>query len=259
MADVGKYRQALSAGMQRRIPAFQRAAPFSARVELISEDIRQFTDSAELNAIPTRELSVAVGMTMRGPFDFTLTVSPSFTSWRSDTLASVGAAGVSLRLADGRRLADAQLVLEADANSRFQRVRVEDKRRWRMGDFHVTSRARLGWSHDAPLQEQFILGGYDGFGGLHTTERRGDQEAMAGVSVARSVFGPIRLRGEMMTGAVGRGNGLFVRRAGTVYGQFITGGRLGGELRSDVLTVQIERGFNTAHGGIWFIRLGQWF
>jgi hypothetical protein len=57
------------------------------------------------------------------------------------------------------------------------------------------------------LQQLYFLGGYDGFGGLRTTERRGEQEAMAGLAISRPVFGPIRGIGEIMTGAMGSGPG----------------------------------------------------
>jgi hypothetical protein len=104
-----------------------------------------------------------------------------------------------------------------------------------------------------------VLGGFDGFAGLRTTERRGEQEAMAGLALKRQAFGPIRAIGEMMVGAIGAGGGFLRRVDGTDYGAIISGFRVGGEMRAGPIDVTFARGFNSAKGDVWFIRLGQWF
>lgn len=257
--DIGKYRQEFRGSLLRRIPAFQRAAPLIASFRTISEDVRVFTDSAELNPIATRELELAAGVSGRVPFGFTLGITPTFKWWRGGASPEVGAVGLSVRLANSMRLTDAHTLVEAEVNSRYQRFHAETKHQWQIGDVDVMPRVRLSWSRKAPVQRLFFLGGFDGFGGLRTTERRGEQEAMAGIAFRRPAFGPIQAIGEFTVGAIGSGAGFLTRREGTVFGQVISGGRVGGEIHTDVLDVRMERGFNSARGDIWFIRLGQWF
>ncbi len=257
--DVSKYRQEFQAGLRRRIPAFQRAAPLIARFSAVSEDIRIFGDSAELNPVSTRELSVAAGISAHVPLGFTLNITPNFRWWGSGDVTQVGAVGLSLRLTDGERITETHTIIEGELNSRFQRVHLETKHDWRLPFVDVVPRARVSWSRRAPLQQLYFLGGYDGFGGLRTTERRGEQEAMAGLAISRPVFGPIRGIGEIMTGAMGSGPGFLRRVSGSPFGQVITGGRVGAEIQTTVLNVLVQRGFNSAGGDIWFVRLGQWF
>ncbi len=257
--DIGKYRQEFRGGLLRRIPAMQRAAPLVASFRSVSEDIRIFTDSGERNPVFTRSLELAVGVSGQLPGGFAIGITPIVRLWRVAGTAAVGAAGLNVRMADGVRIVDARTVLEGEVNSRYQRVHFDGKHAWDLGTVEVVPRLRVGWSRNAPLQEQFFLGGYDGFGGLRTTQRRGEQEAMAGLALKRPLFGPIRASGEVTVGAIGVGNGFLTRQLGTVYGQVITGWRVGGEIRTAVLDVHVERGFNSVHGDIWFFRLGQWF
>ncbi len=257
--DIGKYRQEFRGGLLRRIPALQRAAPLVASFRTVSEDVRIFTDSGERNPVFTRSLELAAGVSGRLPRGFAVAITPIVRLWRVAGSASIGAAGLNVRMADGVRIVDARTVLEGEVNSRYQRVHFDGKHTWGLGVFELVPRVRVGWSRNAPLQEQFFLGGYDGFGGLRTTQRRGEQEAMAGLALKRPLFGPIRASGEVTVGAIGAGNGFLTRQVGTVYGQVITGWRVGGEIRTGVLDVHVERGFNSVHGDIWFFRLGQWF
>ena len=256
--DIGKYRQEFRAGLLRRIPAFQHAAPFIATMRTVNEDVRVFTDSSELLPVNTRELELAAGVSGRLPAGLTLGITPSFRAWRVGSSPGVGAAGLTVRLVRGSVLT-APTRLEGDLNTRFQRVHLESRLDWQVGSVEIVPSVRASWAHNAPLQDQFILGGYDGFPGLRTTERRAEQEAMAGIAFKRQAFGPVRAVAEYDMGAVGNGDGFLRRQVNTTNGQILTGVRLGGEMRISVLDVHVERGFNSAHGDRWFIRLGQWF
>jgi NTE family protein len=257
--DIGKYRQEFRAGLLRRIPVLQRAAPFLATLRLVNEDVRIFTDSSELTPVSTREVEVAAGVSGRLPAGFALGVTPSFRAYHSRGFADVGAVGLSFRLTHGGSFFTAPTRLEADVNTRFQRVHFETRPSWQFGTLEVVPRARVSWSRLAPLQDQYFLGGYDGFAGLRTTERRGEQEAMAGLALKRQAFGPVRAIGEFMVGAIGAGTGFLRRVPDTYYGQIISGYRLGGEMRAGPVDVTFARGFNSVRGDVWFIRLGQWF
>ncbi len=259
MFDIGKYRQEFRAGLLRRIPVFQRAAPFIATIRLVNEDVRIFTDSSELIPVSTREVELAAGVSGRLPAGFALGVTPSFRAYHSKGFADVGAVGLTLRLTHGGPLLTASTRFEVDMNTRFQRAHFETRPSWQFGTVEVVPRARVSWSRLAPLQDQFILGGYDGFAGLRTTERRGEQEAMAGIALKRQAFGPVRAVGEYMVGAIGAGTGFLRRVPDTNYGQVLSGFRLGGEMRAGPIDVTFARGFNSSKGDVWFIRLGQWF
>ncbi len=258
MFDIGKYRQEFRAGLLRRIPVRQRAAPFIATLRLVNEDIRFFTDSAELTPTSTQEVEVAAGVSGRLTAGFAIGVTPGFRAYHSKGFADVGAVGITVRITHGALLS-APTRLEADMNTRFQRVHFETRPSWQLGAVEVVPRVRVSWSRLAPLQHQFILGGFDGFAGLRTTERRGDQEAMAGLALKRQVFGPVRAIGEIMVGAIGAGPGFLRRVPATHYGDLLTGYRLGAEMRAGPIDVTFARGVNSARGDVWFIRLGQWF
>ncbi len=258
--DVGKYRQEYRAGLRRRIPVFQRAAPLLTEVRSVTEDIRIFTDSGtELHPITTRDMSIAAGVSGRGPLGLLLSLTPNIRWWRGGAVDGVSALGVTLRLAKGDHIVDRPLSIDGELNTRFQRLQLESKRTWSIPLVDLTPRLRVGWSRQAPLQQQFVLGGYDGFAGLQTTERRGEQEAMVGLAASRAVLGPIRGIAEIMTGATGSGPGFLRRDPNTSSGQVITGARIGAGIRTDVLSLLVQRGFNSAGGDLWFVRLGQWF
>ncbi len=259
MFDISKYRQEFLGGLLRRIPAFQHAAPLVATARLVSEDVRVFDDSLERAPIPTREVEVAAGLSGRLPAGITLGVTPSVSLFHVGDRPQLGAVGMKLLFTHGGGYFSSSTRVEADVNTRFQRVHLETRHRWQVGSIDVIPRARLGWSHQAPVHQQFVLGGYDGFGGLRTTERRGAQEAMVGVTLKRQLFGPVRGTVEGMLGAVGVENGFLRREPDTIYGQRITGYRLGAEMRIGPIDIRVARGFNTAKRDNWFIRMGPWF
>ncbi len=257
-ADVGKYRQELRAGLRRRIPVLHRAVPLVATIRTVSEEIRIFTDSAELTAVGTREVELAAGLGAKLARGFNISVTPNFRTWRAGT-PSVGAVGISVHIAEDRRNTLPHGSLDAEVNTRFQRAQFEYVHRFDIGALSVTPKVRAGWTHRAPLEQQFVLGGYDGFPGLRTTERRGEQEAMLGLGLARDAYGPFRAVLQFSAGAIGTGGGFLVRRAGTHAGEITAGARAGIEVRAGILTIQIARGFNNVGGDVWFIRLGPWF
>ncbi|MBL0170195.1 MAG: patatin-like phospholipase family protein [Gemmatimonadaceae bacterium] len=257
--DFGKFRQEWRAGMRRQIPAFANVVPLIANVRAVSEDILLYSDNSERDVIGTRELSIAMGVSRRLRGGFRVDVAPTARWWRVAQETAVNAVGLHVLLADGAHAADTRTIVEGEANTRFLRLHAESNMVWRLGAFRIVPKARVSWSRRAPLQEQFFLGGYDGFGGLRTTELRAEQEAMVGLSLARIIVGPIRALGEISAGSMGSGAGFLRPHAGTAYGQLIRGGRIGGEVRAGAFNVLIQRGFNSEGGDLWFVRIGQWF
>jgi hypothetical protein len=258
IADVGKYRQELRASVRRRVPAFARAVPLVAQVGTIGEDVRIFTDSAELASVGTREFEFAAGVGRTLERGFAVAFLPYVRAWRG-VGADVGAAGVRLQVAQDRRGSPPHAMLEADVNTRFQRAHVELTRSYTLASVDVTPIARVGWSRRAPLQQQFVLGGFAGFPGLRTTERRGAHEAMLGLDLSRRAFGPVRALVQLRAGAIGTDGDFLARQEGTPNGEWLGGARLGIELHVGVLTMQVARGVNSVGGDTWFLRIGQWF
>jgi hypothetical protein len=68
-------------------------------------------------------------------------------------------------------------------------------------------------------------------------------------------------RGDVMAGALGNGK-VFLHRTGgdstSFYGQWVTGARVGLEVRTPVLDIRLEQGFNDAGRSHSFIRIGSW-
>lgn len=258
IADVGKYRQELRAGVRRRVPAFARAVPLVAQTSTIGEDVRIFTDSAELTPIATREVEFAAGLGSTLERGLSFAVLPYVRAWRGGG-AEIGAVGARVRVAQDRRGSPPHAVLEADVNTRFQRAHVELTRRYTVASVSLTPIARLGWSRRAPLQQQFVLGGYAGFPGLRTTERRGAHEAMLGLDLSRRAYGPLSALVQVRAGAIGADGPFLAKQADTPFGELLGGARFGVELHAGVLNVQVARGINTAGGDVWFLRFGPWF
>ncbi len=258
IADFGKYRQEVRASARRRVPAFARAVPLVAQVGTIGEDVRIFTDSAEVAPIATREFEFAAGVGRTLERGFAVAILPYVRAWRGAD-AEVGAAGVRVHVAQDRRGSPPHAVFEADVNTRFQRAHVELTRSYTLASVDVTPVARVGWSRRAPLQQQFTLGGFAGFPGLRTTERRGAHEAMLGVDFTRRAYGPLRALVQLRAGAIGTDGAFLAKRAGTPFGELLGGARVGVDARIGVLTVQVARGINTVGGDTWFLRVGPWF
>ena len=256
--DVGKYRQEGRAGLRRRIPAFQRAVPLVASLRTVGEDVLLFTNSAELGTLATRDVEIAAGISTRLARGVLMTVTPNLRTWRTDE-PTVGAVGLSLRFVQDSGSNPRQAVLTGEVNTRYQRAHLDVAHRFASGALTMVPRLRAGWSTGAPIHQQFILGGFQGFPGLRTTERRGEQEAMLGFDLARDAYGPVRAIIQLGVGATGTGGGFLVRRADTPSGQIIAGARIGAELRAGVLAIQIARGLNNAGGDVWYVRLGEWF
>ena len=258
IADIGKWRDEVRASVRRRVPAFARAVPLVAQIRRVGESVRLFTDSGEDAPVATREAELAVGLGSTLERGLSFEVLPYLRAWRGPD-AELGAAGVQLRVAQDRRGSPPHAVLALDMNTRFQRAHLEWTRSHDLASINVTPVARLGWSRRAPLQQQFVLGGFAGFPGLRTTERRGAQEAMLGLDLSRRAYGPLRALVQLRAGSIGTDGAFLRKQEDTPYGELLAGARVGVELHAGVLHLQVARGVNSAGGDVWFLRFGPWF
>jgi predicted acylesterase/phospholipase RssA len=264
LVDVGKYRRELRSTLLQQVAVIGRAFPLYGSLSILSEDVRQFRDSVEFDPVDTEEVMFSAGLRPRLSALWSADLSVESRTWNEiggDSAAS--AFGVRLGLSRSSFARRAQFSFEARLNSEYHRLALELSAPLNAGGWvELTPRLRAGWSKDAPMHQTFSFGGNDGFAGFVTGERRGTHEAVASVTVARQIIGPVYARLEIMSGAVGSGSGFFVRdRAGAeaYHGEFVTGGRLGVEVRAPAIDIRLEHGYNNEGRNQAFVRIGRWF
>jgi predicted acylesterase/phospholipase RssA len=139
---------------------------------------------------------------------------------------------------------------------RYHRFDVHADLRFQLGQIVLRPRAAAGWGESLPLAALFTLGGPQGFPGLRTGERRGDQFAFASLTVLHRIRGPLYARAE-----VGRGRTALVSaRRPEVLSAAATGWVSGGELgfTADTPLGPVLIGYGVASNGrpVFKIRLG---
>jgi hypothetical protein len=264
LLDVGKYRRELRSTMLQQVGVIGRAFPLYGSLSAISEDVRQFRDSVEFDPVGTEEITLAAGVRPRLTSLWSADLSVESRSW-SKTSGSEAATSTGVRLGLYRSsfTRRAQFSFEGRINSEYHRLALEFSAPLQVGSwFEVTPKLRAGWSTNAPVHHTFAFGGNDGFAGFVIGERRGTHEALASVTVARRIVGPVYANLEAMSGAVGSGSGFFVRGrpdAEPYHGELVTGGRLGIEVRAPAIDIRLSHGYNDRHRNQAFVRIGRWF
>lgn len=124
---------------------------------------------------------------------------------------------------------------------------------FRPGGFAVTPILRLGWGEELPLQEQFPLGGTDGFPGLATEQLRGNQETYVGLDLSHPIRGKVRWE---VLAAAGRS-----ADSGNLLSpdDWLGGARAGLAVETPIGDVQAAYGLTTTGIDNVFVRIGRWF
>jgi predicted acylesterase/phospholipase RssA len=140
--------------------------------------------------------------------------------------------------------------------NRYRRADVHADLRVQLGQLILRPRAAAGWGEFLPLSALFTLGGPQGFPGLRTDERRGDQFEFASLTVLHRLRGPLYVRAE-----VGRGRTTVARaRRPEVVSMAATGAVSGAELGlgADTPLGPFLIGYGAASNGrpVFKIRLG---
>ena len=263
LLDVSKYRTQLRGTLLQNVSLTGRSLPLYASVAATSESVRQFRENVELESATTHDAVVSFGVRPRLNPKWTADFSAEVRTWSEpgigESRSAFGGEFVIARTSDEGQTLES---LEAMVNAAFQRVEFMVALPFSVRGLEITPNLRAGWGTSLPLQHTFSLGGTDGFAGFVSGSRRGSQEFVAGVALDRALIGPIYARGEVMTGAVGNGNGFLRRTADTTasyLGRFVTGGRIGFEVRTAALNIRVEQGYNDAKRNEAFIRIGRWF
>ncbi|MEA3246223.1 MAG: patatin-like phospholipase family protein, partial [Gemmatimonadota bacterium] len=260
VARFGAYEQDLLVALRPHADVIGEHRPFAAGVRLVHESVRLFVDAGELPSAETQEGEVFAGLQQNaeaGAWRYELLADSRL--WREPGRDTRGTWG--LRAAAFRAAGDYEMgsVAEALAFTDYQRARVDASRTFALGGVDVRLRARAGWGNRLPVQQEFTLGGADGFAGLRIGELRGSQEAFGSMRLSRLVAPQIRLAVEAMAGAIGDGSGFLVQRPGTHLGELHYGVRTGLEAATPIGPIRVEEGFaNTGARGL-LVRVGHWF
>ena len=171
----------------------------------------------------------------------------------SDSSASGDGSSAGLRATvrrpRGNWIADAELVW----SSTFQRVGVATSYLVQLGKWSLTPTARIGWGEELPLQDQFPLGGTQGFPGLATEQLRGNREVFGGLAVSHPISGFLRWEVLAAVGRSANGGDLFVSS------DWLGGARAGLAAETPIGDVQAAYGFTTTGIDNVFVRIGRWF
>jgi predicted acylesterase/phospholipase RssA len=223
-------------------------------LDLSHEDIRRFDrDGNTLPTMSTRELRAFAGYEHEYTNRWWLEGGVVGAAWHDSTRSNAGAAGVAAGVYQVNRQGDRLVDLSADVTTIYRRATADVMWPLSIGRLRVTPRVRYGWGEELPSQLSFTLGGEEGFPGLHIGERRGDREGYASTLLTYPVLGPLVMRVELAGGATAIGGDLLPREG------WLAGARAGLGLDTPVGPIRAEYGYNSAHRGTLFIRVGRWF
>lgn len=260
VARFGAYEQDVLAVLRPHADVIGEHRPFAAGVRLVHESVRMFVDAGELPSAETQEGELFTGLQQNaesGAWRYEVLADSRL--WREpgrDTRGTWGIRAAAFRAAGDYEMGS---VAEALAFADYQRARVDASRTFALGGVDLRLRARMGWGNRLPVQQQFTLGGADGFAGLRIGEIRGSQEAFGSARLSRLVVPQTRIAVEAMAGAMGDGHGFLQRRAGTHLGDLYYGVRTGLEAATPIGPIRVEEGFANTGARALLVRVGHWF
>ncbi len=250
---LDELRKELYTGVRRKFQLVRQLMDPTFTIRLATEDVRQFDqDGDELDELETREAIGFLGVERVLPDGWELGLGLQGHTWDEPGREDVSTAGVALRAVRASRLRGEVVRAEAVWTGLYQRASIDAELLATLGVVRLSPRLRVGWGEDMPLHQQYPLGGKDGFPGLHIGERRGDREAMAGVTLAAPVVGPLLARVEVATGRTAAGGSLLDDDG------WVGGIRAGLGADTPVGPVRFEYGYSTEDRGAVFVRLGEW-
>jgi predicted acylesterase/phospholipase RssA len=224
------------------------------RVRAADESIRIFeADGLELPKVGVQEALGTIGVERRLGNDWWLQAAALGHIWEQPDGTGRSTGGGLFRVERLGRITEEAVEAEALVTDAYQRVQLNASTTIRAVGLGVTPRVRAGWGEDLPLQARFPLGGFDGFPGLHITERRGQREAMVSLLISRKVTPRVTLRLEFAAGRSADEGDLLSAD------DWIGGARGGFSVETPIGPVRLEYGYNTADRGALLVRVGRWF
>jgi NTE family protein len=250
---VGELIQRIRLGL-RTTAVSQRALVPVLALGLSHEEIRVFDPQGnQLRSHLTQEALVFGGVEQMLGRDWSATLGGEARFWSDSVQANFSAFGGRIRVSKGTVPGEPVLRLEGAWTDRYQLVQAEVGPTLKKGRTTLRPSARYGWGDGLPEQSTFMLGGYDGFPGLHIGERRGDREVLARLTVGYRVAGPLQVRTDIATGQSANGG------AAVPGGRWLVGGRVGLGVDTPIGPLRAEYGWATGDRGLWFVRIGRWF
>jgi outer membrane translocation and assembly module TamA len=114
-------------------------------------------------------------------------------------------------------------------------------------------RLRAAWGRDLPPHETFVLGGNEGFPGLHRFELRGDREAVASLQTMFRMADQVHLRLLLAAGRIGTGGPLLGDE------DWRAGIRVGVGVETPIGPIYFESGRGSRGRKASLVRIGRWF
>ena len=171
-------------------------------------------------------------------------------AWDVDVPGETGA-GVDLSFASGPRYQPSGAFSQLTLASTYTRFQVEAKQAITLRHLSLIPEVRYGIGDRLPAHLTFMLGGYDGFPGLHIGERRAEHEILLRLTGVQRLTGPFSLRIQGATGQVSDSGGALPS------GDWLLGARAGLGVDTPIGLVRIEYGRNTDGRGQFFVRIGE--
>ncbi|MBA3892326.1 MAG: patatin-like phospholipase family protein [Gemmatimonadales bacterium] len=247
------FRKEVYAGLRRKYQIGRQLMDPAVTFRLATEDVRRFdADGDELDELETREALGFAGVERVLPDGWELAVGLHGHAWREPARHDASTLGIAARAVRASRTRGRVVLAEGVWSGAYQLARVEAELLEEFGVVRFMPRVILGWGEDLPIQRAFPLGGDDGFPGLHIGERRGDREAMLGLTFAARVLGPLLGRMELAAGRAASGGALLGDDG------WVGGVRAGIGAETPVGPVRLEYGYSTENRGAVFVRLGDW-
>ena len=258
LATIGTYRSDLTAALRREMRIGARTLPVGLAFEGMNEEVRRYDGVTELPSVTTESYGLFVGVRPLYEAGWTQEAGLDWRSWRQPGRSLAASVGVRYAVRHRRAgVPSPSVTFETVLLDDWRRVRLEAMHRDTIGRLIVEPHLRLGAGRALPVQEQFTLGGLDGFAGLPLLAVRGDHEAFASVALRLPLVRRLSARLEPMVGVLGVG-GLRVG-TGMYTGDLLGGVRAGLELETPFGPIRVEEGFAGRGPRQALIRVGHWF
>ncbi|MEP6571727.1 MAG: patatin-like phospholipase family protein [Gemmatimonadota bacterium] len=173
--------------------------------------------------------------------------------WHEPTGLDRQAVGLTAELSSDLGAEDPDLRIEARWSTAYKWLSVVAGKSFVIEGFDVRPGFRFGIGEHLPLHLSMMLGGAEGFPGLHVGELRGDRELLGDMTISHRLIGPLDLRLDLFSGRMLSGGSLLQ------YGHWLVGARIGGGAETPIGPVRVEYGRNDDGRDAMFVRLGRWF
>lgn len=252
LLSFGRFQQELYAAALWHFDAgWSRLTPITT-LRIRTENLRQFRpNGVEAPLIGTSEAHLKAAVEFRIDESWRVKLGADGLAWGGEATRGKSGFGGSARFERNGR-SGPQMVGETIITSGFQSVGLTTDWPVEHRGFRLLPKLRFGYGGTSlPRQRTWVLGGDEGFPGLHLGEMRGSREAFASLRASHSIKGPIEVR---LTVAAGR-----AWSPDTPSPDWLTGARLGFGASTPAGPIDVAYGVTTTGRHALYLRLGQWF